>query len=367
MLKFSRPEPSVHPHHLSLLLFGKHTLFVVSAFNLSSSSFFSFLKKYFIFCVSPVPFSVTALYSRFFVGYFCPAQGVCNLVCFQQTAYNFMLFPLVKLSYKPPICFLSPLWDTATNNCHITALFGKTLLCATILQKHQHSCCRAACGVLFQEGKRWYIKFQQVLGPSEIISSRFFWSCPSLWVLSLFSWLLRIPCQKSPFLMASCVCTGWAAALTITSIISFICILVPPLSILFSHLIPLLRESFFMTLGSARCLFLTPKHYDSKVLVMGRWPQAIESCTSDLFYSYIYYNLCLLELKFTQEKSEKAHSSDIFSLLCIECIKERAIIRFTANASLAKILPTGIGWSFYGVYIILLILRVRYRLGKKMF
>lgn len=39
------------------------------------------------------------------MGYFCPAQGVCNLVCFQQTAYNFVLFPLVKLSYKHPSAF----------------------------------------------------------------------------------------------------------------------------------------------------------------------------------------------------------------------------------------------------------------------
>lgn len=190
MLKFLRPKPSVHPHHLSLwlislqttrslkflwmwwhqqilspwymgkysnlpkvsqeviLLFGKLMKFVVPAFN------FFFL---IVFCISPVRFSVTSLYSRFFVCYFCPAQGVCNLVCF-QTAHNFMLFPPVKLSYKHPCAFFAPVWKAATNNCHITTLFGKTLLRATILQKRQHCCCRAAGGVLFQECKKGLCK-----------------------------------------------------------------------------------------------------------------------------------------------------------------------------------------------------------------
>lgn len=150
------------------------------------------------------------------------------------------------------MCFLSPFWKAATNNCHITTLFGKTLLRATILQKCPHCCCRAAGGVLFQECKRGYIKFQQVIGLSEIVSNRFFWQCPSLWVVSLLSWLLRMPWQKSPFLMASPVCTGWAAALTVTSVIPFICMLFPPLSILFSHLIPLLRESLFYSTWLSR-------------------------------------------------------------------------------------------------------------------
>lgn len=83
-----------------ILLFGKLMLFVVSAFNI-------FLFFLFVCCVSPLPFSVTSLYSRFFVCYFCPAQGMHNLVCF-QTAHNFMLFPLVKLSCKYPCVFSTP-------------------------------------------------------------------------------------------------------------------------------------------------------------------------------------------------------------------------------------------------------------------
>lgn len=76
-------------------------LFVVSAFSILIFIYlFIYVFIPVLFCVSPVPFSVTSLYSNFFVCYFCPGHGVCNLVCFQR-AHNFTLFPLIKLSYKP--------------------------------------------------------------------------------------------------------------------------------------------------------------------------------------------------------------------------------------------------------------------------
>lgn len=125
----------------------------------------------------------------------------------------------------------------------------------------------SAGGVLFQEGKRGYLKFQQVLefqktSPTNSFSGAAHLcgcllcspSCSGCHVRSLHPWLHPLFLQGGQLL--------WFL-LTIHYFLYTFFHLYP------SYFLPLLRESLFPALGTTRCLFLTPMRYDSKVFVIG--------------------------------------------------------------------------------------------------
>lgn len=151
------------------------------------------------------------------------------------------MFPPVKFSCKHPHSSSLTCIKLLQTTAALQSYFAK-LLYPTTLWKCQQCCSRAGGGGCYMEVKGAAKKFIRSCTARNYLQQILLKACAAY----LCRWVLRMTCQKPPFLTASLVDTGWAAALSIIGVISsFACILLPSISILFSQIIHQLTESLF--------------------------------------------------------------------------------------------------------------------------